>query len=376
MRVSVGRVVTTICVAAPFLWIALAQRAAGFPVPEIEYAPSTYTAAHVSPAPVIDGSLDDPAWVGVDWTRPFRDIEGNLKPEPRFATRVKMAWDDTYFYVAAELEEPDLWATYTQRDAVIFHENDFEVFIDPDGDTHQYYEFEMNALNTGWDLLLVKPYRDGGPAVNAWDIAGLRTAVKLDGTINDPSDRDRGWTLEIAMPWAVLAECAHRPAPPKPGDRWYVNLSRVEWRREVVGGAYVKTKDPATGKDLPEDNWVWSPQGLIAMHYPERWGLVTFADAAGSAGETQGSQGAAALHAELRARDGLWRFYYAQKDYQEKHGRYASSLSELPPIAGPIPASVTFEVCGDGFDARIRAVDGSAVYAIREDGRCLRLPAH
>ena len=51
-----------------------------------------------------------------------------------------------YFYVAAEMEEPHVWGTLTQHDAVIFQDNDFEVFIDPDGDNHEYYEFEINAL--------------------------------------------------------------------------------------------------------------------------------------------------------------------------------------------------------------------------------------
>jgi hypothetical protein len=75
---------------------------------------------------------------------------------------MKMVWDDEYLYVAAEMEEPDIWATLTERDSVIFHDNDFEVFIDPDGDTHAYYELEVNALATAWDLMLLKPYRDGG----------------------------------------------------------------------------------------------------------------------------------------------------------------------------------------------------------------------
>jgi len=77
-----------------------------------------------------------------------------------------MLWDDTYFYVAAQLEEPDVWATLTQRDTVIFYDNDFEVFIDPDGDTHNYYELEVNAFGTLWDLMLLTPYRDGGPAID------------------------------------------------------------------------------------------------------------------------------------------------------------------------------------------------------------------
>ena len=89
------------------------------------------------------------------------------------------------------MEEPDVWATLTARDSVIFHDNDFEVFIDPDGDTHEYYELEVNALGTEWDLMLVQPYRDGGPPIDAWDIAGLETGVDVRGTINRPGDSRR-----------------------------------------------------------------------------------------------------------------------------------------------------------------------------------------
>src|SRR5262249_52033134 len=82
-------------------------------------------------------------------------------PGPRSRPGAKMAWADRYLYVAAELEEPHVWATLTDHDAVIFRDNDFEVFIDPDGDNHEYYEIEINALSAEWDLLLDKPYRDG-----------------------------------------------------------------------------------------------------------------------------------------------------------------------------------------------------------------------
>ena len=150
-----------------------------------------------------------------------------------------MAWDERDFYVAAEMEEPHVWATLTKHDAVIFHDNDFEVFIDPDGDNHAYYEFEINALNTGWDLFLGKPYRDGGPARNEWEIPGLRTAVAVDGTINDAGTLDRAWSVELAFPWAVLAEFAHRPSPPRDGDTWRVNFSRVEWEVDLAGAGGV-----------------------------------------------------------------------------------------------------------------------------------------
>ena len=113
------------------------------------------------------GVPDEAAWSAAEWTGPFVDIEGEGKPLPRHETRARMAWDDDYFYVAAEMVEPHLWGTLTERDAVIYHDNDFEVFIDPDGDNHRYYELEINALGTEWDLFLVRPHRDGGPALNA-----------------------------------------------------------------------------------------------------------------------------------------------------------------------------------------------------------------
>ena len=232
--------------------------------------PQHYLCHYTEQALTIDGRLDKPAWKSVPWSDDFKDIEGDSKPKPRFRTRVKMLWDDDYFYVAAELEEPHVWATLTQHDSVIFQDNDFEVFIDPDGDTLNYYEFEMNALNTGWDLLLDKPYKAGGKARNEWEIPGLKTAVHINGTLNNPLDKDTGWTLEIAFPWKVLGEYAHQHAPPREGDEWRVNFSRVEWLTEIVDGKYHKLP----GKK--EDNWVWSPQGIIDMHVPEKWGYVQF----------------------------------------------------------------------------------------------------
>src|SRR6185503_16302892 len=110
-------------------------------------SPRTYLAQYVKTPIQVDGRLADAAWQVAPWTEEFVDIEGDAKPRPRFRTRAKMLWDEQFFYVAAELEEPHLWATLTNHDAVIFHDPDFEVFIDPDGDSHDYYEFELNALN-------------------------------------------------------------------------------------------------------------------------------------------------------------------------------------------------------------------------------------
>ncbi len=232
----------------PDLLAQILQPIADRPRPEVGRSlPKGYVAYRAAEPVTIDGKIDEKAWQAVPWTEAFVDIEGNRKPLPQYQTRAKMLWDDHYFYIAAQLEEPHVWGSLTKHDAVIFQDNDFEVFIDPDGDTHEYYEIEINALNTEWDLFLGKPYRDGGPAVNEWEIPGLKTAVHVEGTLNDPSDADRFWSVEFAIPWKVLAEYAHRPAPPRDGDQWRINFSRVEWRQEVKDGKYRKVPGTQRG---------------------------------------------------------------------------------------------------------------------------------
>jgi hypothetical protein len=234
----------------------------------------------------IDGSLNDPAWAHLPWSEEFVDIRGEGGPRPRFRTRMKAGWDESFFYVGAALDEPHVWGTLREKNAVIFQDNDFEVFIDPDGDGRNYYELEINALGTIWELSLPKPYREGGVPVRGCNIVGLKSAVHVRGTLNDPSDVDEGWSVEIAFPWAGLAGYnPGRATPPSPGDLWRVNFSRVQWRHRVVDGRYVRMPPPGAAppgnlapdeQEHPEDNWVWSPQGAIDMHLPQHWGEVLF----------------------------------------------------------------------------------------------------
>jgi hypothetical protein len=336
--------------------------------PRIGFNPERYVCLRAETPPRIDGVLDDPAWSRAAWTEPFVDIEGDLKPRPRFATRVRMLWDDDSFYVGAELKEPQVWATLTERDSIIFRDNDFEVFIDPDGDTHNYYELELNALNTVWDLFLVKPYRDGGPALHAWDIRGLKSAVAVQGTLNDPSDRDRGWTVEIAFPHEVLKETLPDRRRPAAGDVWRINFSRVEYRVEAAGGAYRKVADPMTGEPLPEDNWVWSPQGLVNIHLPEMWGYVLLS------GASEGGEAAEFLSAvDERAKWALRRVYYREWAYHDEYGAFSGDLAALGLRDDPelrkefAAASLAIRVTPSLFEAWL-TTSPETTWRIRQDG--------
>jgi hypothetical protein len=337
------------------------------PEPKIPFGPARYVCYRAARPVTIDGNLDEDVWSRASWSENFTDIEGGTKLRPRFRTMVKMLWDVNYFYVGAYLEEPNLWATLTERDSVIYMDNDFEVFIDPDGDTHNYYELEMNALNTVWDLFLVKPYRDGGPAINAWDIQGLKTAVLASGTLNNPTDKDKAWFAEIALPWDVLKEAATPKSRPSPGDQWRMDFSRVEYRLNVEGGAYVKAKDQP-GRPLAEDNWVWSPTGLINIHYPEMWGYVQFSDKVAGQGRESFVE-----KPEERVKWALRKIYYAQWAFRAEKGSFVGDWKALglkdrdlrlkgyffPPL---IQATESL------FEGAFKAESGGA-WHIREDGR-------
>jgi cellulose/xylan binding protein with CBM9 domain len=331
-----------------------------FPQPQIPFDPEKYVCYTTAEEINIDGKLQEDSWQLAEWTKLFVDIEGELKPLPSFETKVKMLWDQDFFYFAATMKEPHIWAKLTERDAVIFYDNDFEIFIDPQGDTHEYYEFEMNALNTVWDLLLNKPYRDKGcRAIDSWDIQGLKSAVNINGTINDPTDIDTSWEIEIAIPWKVLEECSDR-TPPEQGDQWRVNFSRVEWEVHYEDGNYHKLKQP-------ENNWVWSPQGLINMHYPEMWGFVQF-----SIKLVDTERDDFIWNPLEGAKWALRQLYYRQREYEEKNGFWTENIAdlrledvELPNFNWPPEIQKTTSF----YEAVLYSIDRNTIIHLSWDGK-------
>lgn len=294
--------------------------------------PKNYVVQHTGKAPVIDGYIDEAEWQNAPWTDLFVDIEGSKKPAPALGTSVRMLWNDSCLYIAAHLQEPHVWATLTNRDDIIYHDKDFEVFIDPHNNTHQYYEIEVNAYNTILDLFMLKPYRNGGSAMLAYDITGMQTAVKVQGTIDNPTDKDSSWTIEMAIPFRSLFTGNQWGAPAE-GALWRINFSRVQWQAEVLNGKYVKKKDEE-GKPLPENNWVWSPQGVINMHYPERWGYLYFT-------KKDDISRFILPYNEKRKRY-LWLVYYQQHAYRSRYGKFATSLARL------------------GIDSKVISIDGKS----------------
>jgi hypothetical protein len=326
--------------------------------------PESYVVKHTGKAPIIDGDVDEPIWQQAKWTKDFVDIEGDLKPKPPLQTNLKMLWDDSCLYIAARLYDPHVWAKLKKHDEVIFMDNDFELFVDPLNTGHQYYEIEVNALNTIFDLFLSKPYRNRGAAISGWDAPGLRTAVKIRGTLNDATDTDRGWTVEMAIPFKALNP-GFRKNVPQNGTMWRINFSRVEYDTRIQNGQYIKLKDTISGRDLPEHNWVWSAQGVVNMHYPERWGYLLFSD-------HQADDVVFEMpYAELQKKY-LWLVYYKQKEWQRQNHSYAQSLKELGLESSYNILkkfnNLRLEATRYQFIASIIDADNKVTYTINQDG--------
>ena len=314
----------------------------------------------------LDGIASEDCWEKAAWTDDFIDITGDQRLNPPFRTRAKMLWDQKYFYVFAEIYEPHIWANLRQRDTTIFLNNDFEVFIDPDGDTHDYFEYEMNALNTQWDLKLTKPYRDGGIPITSWNFDKMISAVSIEGTLNNPSDIDRLWRVEIAFPIKSMIDSANNK-PLKNGDQWRVNFSRVEWQTLIENGRYMRMVNKETGKPLPEDNWVWSPQGSVNMHIPDKWGIVQFSDIVSGKGTTPFK-----IDPENAVKDELRILYYAQQKYHSIHKKYAGNLDEINSPAQTIPNTKfnpEFKLMAKGYEITAKLNKSPKIWHINEKGR-------
>jgi len=266
-----------------------------WPFPWPQDAIAKYTAYRVDTAPVIDGRLDEPCWQRAPRSPRFRDLISGA--ETIHDTRAALLWDDENLYVGYWVEEPFVQAHLTERDALIWEENDVELFV---AGQDAYYEFEINARGTIYEVFFVWeeayeragysrrpafrrdapgvrpfngvgfPTHPRGARIGYWnmDFEGLRSAVHVDGTLNDHSDRDRGWTVELALPWRgfeAIAAPDGRALPPREGDVWRMDFSRFN--------SY-KAAPPA----VDSGGWVWSPHGVWDSHIPELFAQIQFSN--------------------------------------------------------------------------------------------------
>lgn len=203
----------------------------------------------------IDGKADDPAWKHAE-RGAFVAMDGS---KPRLETKFMWVWDDSCLYGFFHIRDNNLWATMTRRDDHLWLENVVEFFINPDGCSKSYAEFEFNPLNTILDLYILNKYnaRRDIRQLWEWDCEGIKSAVVVKGTVNNPDDNDDYWDLEVSLPFSQFYTAPNNP--PRPGDEWKVDFCRGE------------------GNEKPDnrETSAWSPP---AFHNPLSYGTLKFTD--------------------------------------------------------------------------------------------------
>ena len=269
-----------------------------------------YTAHRAAHRLAGDGDLGREPWRSAVRSPRFVDLVSGAPG--LLDTRATVLWDDEALHVGFSVEEPRVRARLAERDSFLWTEHDVEVFVAGDG---CYYELQVNALGTVYEVLYVwqdayrasDRFRRAGLDLAArdvdvlggfqdasrhgrhprgkrwafmdWDLPGLRAAVRVDGTLNDDADVDRGWSAEIALPWAGLAPLfSGRRWPPGEGDTLRLDLSRFEHLE-------------AGGRPLsPSAGWALNPHGVYDSHIPECFSFIHLA------GVRSGDMGVSGTH--------------------------------------------------------------------------------
>jgi hypothetical protein len=204
---------------------------------------------------VVDGKLSEPAWsqaAPITLMFPW-DFQTGKKQK----TSVRMIRDADNLYVGYEADDLDITATYENRDDPTYKDDCVEIFIKPSQETDSYFGMEMNARGVLYDYFY--PFPNG--LDKDLNFEGVLLKTTLRGTLNERTDQDRGWTLEVAIPFNNFARLS-KQATPKSGDKWRVQVNRWDGTEDSAGRRLSMWCHPGLKKAHP--------------HNPDRFGVVVF----------------------------------------------------------------------------------------------------
>jgi hypothetical protein len=247
--------------------------AASIPVRAVNAAEprKRYVARLVQKAPKLDGKLDDPAWAEAPSTGPFVNTLTGGPVAPVMKTEAKLVWDKKNLYVAFDNSDDDVWTDLNKRDDKLWTEEADELMIDADGNGRTYIELQVAPNGNIFDTYLPAPRRyedtiDPKLKPFSWN-SKMIAKVHVDGTLNKRDDKDKGWTVELAIPLEDVKGMDDKSAvrlPPEPGDVWRINMFRMD-----------------VPKGKPQQASGWSPPMVGDFHALGRFGELVFADADG-----------------------------------------------------------------------------------------------
>ena len=240
---------SVILVTGVFAVIAAAQA----PMPD----PKTAIVPRIEAQVKIDGVLDEQPWQKAARLTSF--VRNDKPAAARAATEVRVWYDQTALYLGWICDDYDIQATFTQHDSRFWEEEVVEFFVTPAA-LDRYFELQWNPLGGTFDAIITNQIGSDGRSQRidgdwSYTAANMTYAVLADGSVQDSSDRDQRWTVEVRIPFADL-----RVGTPRRGDVWRGNFYRFNRDR-----------------DREPEQLSWSPTIWPGFHQPTRFGYLRFA---------------------------------------------------------------------------------------------------
>ncbi len=209
---------------------------------------------------LLRGDVSDPSW---HQAIPLELVDAITGQPGRYTTTARTLYDDRYLYVSFVCEDRYVWGTHSQRDAAIYDEECVEIFLNPCGCGHQYFEINVSPKNVLFDACILNQRTERNPhapfaGLHGWDLQDFKSAVAIQG-VPDIPDGATAWSAEYAIPFKELYGAVN--LPPKPGDLWRINFFRID----------------ALKPGAPE-LYAWRPPLADTFHLPWRFGWLRFAD--------------------------------------------------------------------------------------------------
>jgi len=245
----------TFFLAAVLAWAA-AVGVSGCSTARVLPPPKTAQIPKLAGAVTVDGRLEESVWRRAAMLSAF--VHHDTRAAARVGTEVRVWYDDAALYLGWTCDDKDIQATLTARDSRFWEEEVVEFFVTA-GSLARYFELQWNPLGGTFDAIISNQIGPDGRSQKfegdwSYTAKGMTYAVQTEGTVQDSSDRDRRWTVEVRIPFSDLSQ-----PPPKPGDVWRANFYRFN-------------RDTGQEPELLS----WSPTVWPGFHQPTRFGYLVF----------------------------------------------------------------------------------------------------
>jgi hypothetical protein len=223
-----------------------------------------YKVSRAKEAITVDGKMDEASWKNAE-VQALPNFFRLDKPVEKQNSKFRMLWDDNNIYLFYECEDTSLTARETKFDGRTYIDDCAEFFVVPAPDSvYMHFGFEINITEVRYDYIVLWRYYNN----RTFFISGYNPEYKVkaiyNGTLNNDKDKDKGWTMEFAIPMSAFSNF-NGVARAKAGVKWAFQAVRQD--RNTVDDRF-----RSTSTLYPIYNY------KLDVHQPAQFGLMEFTE--------------------------------------------------------------------------------------------------